>query len=50
VARVREMQYLYRILVGKTEGRYWHRWEDNTKTNLKETGCEGVDWVHVALD
>jgi hypothetical protein len=26
-------------------GKYRCRWEDNIKTNLKETGSEGVDWI-----
>jgi hypothetical protein len=21
--------------------------EDNTKTNLKEKGCDGYDWIHL---
>jgi hypothetical protein len=45
----------YRVLVGKPEGerpqgRPWHRWEDNIKTDLKEVGCEGMDWIDVAQD
>jgi hypothetical protein len=32
---------------GKTPlGRPKHRWEDNIKTDLKEIGCEYVDWIH----
>jgi hypothetical protein len=31
------------------KGRDRRRWEDNiNKMNLKETGYEGVTWVHVA--
>jgi len=26
------------------------RWEDNTGMNLKETGWEIVDWMHLAQD
>jgi hypothetical protein len=42
----------YRVLVEKTEGkrslgRRRHRWEDNIKTHLKETGWEGVDCIHL---
>jgi len=25
-----------------------HRWEDNIKTDLIETGCEGRDWPYLA--
>jgi hypothetical protein len=25
-------------------------WEDNIKMYLKETVCEGVDWIHMAQD
>jgi hypothetical protein len=27
-----------------------HRWEDNTKTDLKEIGCERVDWTQMGQD
>jgi hypothetical protein len=38
--------------MGKPEGngplgRYTRRW-DNTKMNLKEAVCQGVDWIHPA--
>jgi hypothetical protein len=26
------------------------RWKDNVKMNLREIGCEGVDWTELALD
>jgi hypothetical protein len=29
-------------------GRMRHRLEDNIKTDLKEIGCENVDWIHLA--
>jgi hypothetical protein len=31
-------------------GRYRHRWEDNTKINLKRIDLQGIEWIHVALD
>jgi hypothetical protein len=31
-------------------GRTSHRWEDNSKINLREVGCGGVDWIDVAQD
>jgi hypothetical protein len=43
-----EDQGVYRVLVGKTEGkrplgRPRLRWEDNIKMYLKEVGCGGMD-------
>jgi hypothetical protein len=43
------------ILVGKLDGkrplgRPRRRWEDTNIMYLRETGCEGVDWIHVAPD
>jgi hypothetical protein len=26
------------------------RWEDNIKMDLKEIGCQGMDWIHLAQD
>jgi hypothetical protein len=49
-----EMTNAYNILVGKPEGkrplgRYRRGWEDNIM-DLKVTGWEGVDWIHLAHD
>jgi hypothetical protein len=46
---------IYRKLVGKPEGkrplgRPRRRWVDNIKMYLSETGCDGVDWIHMAQD
>ena len=46
VARMVEKRGLYRVLVGKLEGkrtlgRLRRRWEDNIKMVLLEMGCEG---------
>jgi hypothetical protein len=43
------------ILFGKPEGkrpfgRPRRRWEDNIKLDLRKTGFEGVDWIHLAQD
>jgi hypothetical protein len=43
----------YKILVAEPEGerpfrRTRHRWEDNIKTDLRETGWESVNWIHLA--
>jgi hypothetical protein len=29
-------------------GRCRHRWKDNIKTAIKETGSKDVDWIHLA--
>jgi len=31
-------------------GRPWARWEDNTKMELTETGCEGVEQILLAQE
>jgi len=43
----------YKIVVVKPEGkrplvRFWLKLEDETKTDLKETGFEDMDWVRLA--
>jgi hypothetical protein len=43
----------YKTLVGKPErsrplGRPGRRWEYNIRMDPRETGCEGVDWMHLA--
>jgi len=48
VACIGERGGVYRVLVGKPEGkrplgRLRHRWEDNTKVDLQEEGCGGMD-------
>ena len=55
VARMGEGRGVYRILVGKPEGkrpleRPRRRWEDNTKVDLQEVGCEGMHWIELAHD
>jgi len=50
-----EMRCVYRVLVGKTEGkrplgRPRRRWEDNIKMDLQEVGCGGMDWIEMAQD
>jgi hypothetical protein len=27
-----------------------HRWGDNSRMDLREIGCEGVDWTHLMGD
>jgi hypothetical protein len=45
----------YKILEDKPEGKRPPRiaryiWKDNIKMDLKETGCESVNWIHLAWD
>jgi hypothetical protein len=53
LARLREKRNAYRILVGNPEGkrllgRQRCRWVDNTKTDLREIGWDGMDWIDLA--
>jgi hypothetical protein len=55
VARMDEGRGVYRVLVGKPEGkiplgRPRRRWEDNNKMDLQEVGSGGMDWIEVAQD
>ena len=53
VARMAERRGVYRVFVGKLEGkrplgRPRGRWEDNVKTDLQKVGCGGMDWIELA--
>jgi hypothetical protein len=53
VAHMEERRGIYRVLVGKPEGkrllgRHRYRWEDNIKKDLQEVGCGGMDWIELA--
>jgi len=55
VARMSEARGVYRVLVGKSEGRRplgrpRRRWEDNIRTALQEVGCGCMDWIGLAQD
>jgi hypothetical protein len=55
VARMGERIGVYRVLVGKPEGkrqlgRPRRRWEDNIKMDLQEVGCGGMDWIELTQD
>ena len=55
VALMGESRGLYRVLVGKPEGkkplgRPRHSWENNIKMDLQEVGCGGMDWFELAQD
>ena len=53
VARMGERRGVYRVLVGKPEGKrplvkLWRRWEDNIKMDLQELGYGGMEWIELA--
>ena len=49
VARMEDRRAVYRVLVGKPEGkRQRRRWEDNIKMDLQQLGCGGMDWIELA--
>jgi hypothetical protein len=55
VACIGEMRNECKILVGKHEGKRSlgnprRRWEDNIRMDLREIGCEGVDWINLSQD
>jgi hypothetical protein len=55
VARMGEKRDVYRLLVGKPEGkrplrRPRRRWIDNIKKDLLEIGLNVVDWIGLAQD
>jgi hypothetical protein len=54
VARMGEGSGVYRVLVGRPEGKSplkpRLRWEDNIKIDLKEIGMDGANWIRLAQD
>ena len=55
MARMGEEMGMYRVLVGKPEGkrpleRPRRRWVDNIRINLQEVGCGCVGWIGLAQD
>ena len=55
VARMGEEKGVYRVLVGKPEGRRplgrpRRRWADNIRMDLQEVGCVYRDWIGLAQD
>jgi hypothetical protein len=55
VARMGEERKVYKILVGKSEGkrplgRPRRRWEDGIRMDLREIGLGYVDWIRLAQD
>jgi hypothetical protein len=46
---------VYRVLIGMPEGkrplgRPRRRWEDNIKTDLRDIGIDGANWIRLARD
>jgi len=55
VARMGEERVVYRVLVGKPEGkrplgRPRCRWVDNIRMDFQEVGCGYMDWIGLAQD
>ena len=55
VARMGEERGVYRVLVGKLEGkrplgRPRRRWVDYMRVDLQEVGCGYVDWIELAQE
>jgi hypothetical protein len=54
VAHMGEERGVYRVLVGKLEGRRpvgrpRRRWVDNIRMDLQEMGCGCIEWIGLAL-
>ncbi|KAJ4444299.1 hypothetical protein ANN_06091 [Periplaneta americana] len=55
VARMDESRNVYRVLVGRPEGkrplgRPRRKWEDNIKMDLRKVGYDDRDWINLAQD
>ena len=55
VVRMGEERGVYRVLVGKPEGKRplgipRRRWVDNIRMDLQEVGCGYMDWIGLAQD
>jgi hypothetical protein len=53
VARMEEGRGVYRVLVGRPEGkrplvRPMHRWEDNIKMDVSDMRIDGANWIRLA--
>ena len=55
MARMGDERGVYRVLVGKLEGkrplgRPSRRWVDNIRMDLQKVGCGYMDWIGLAQD
>jgi hypothetical protein len=55
VARMGEGRDVYRVLIGRPEGkrplgRPRRRWEDNIKLELRAIGIDEANWIRLAQD
>jgi transcription termination factor 2 len=55
VARIGEGRGVYRVLVGRPDGkrplgRPRRRWKDDIKTDLREVGIDGANWIRLGQD
>ena len=55
MAHVCEVRDVYRVLVGKPEGKRplgspWPRWVNNIRMDLQEVGCGYMDWIGLTQD
>jgi hypothetical protein len=55
VARMGERRCVYGVLVRRPKsnrplGRLRHRWEENIKMDLRETGIVGANWIQLTQD
>jgi hypothetical protein len=55
VAYIGNMTNSKKNFIKKPEGKRLHgkpkrRWGDNMKLDIKEVGCDYVDWIHLAQD
>jgi hypothetical protein len=55
VTRMGERRDIYKVLVGKPEGkrplgRPRHSWENNIKMDRQEVECESMDWIELVED
>jgi hypothetical protein len=55
VARMGESRDVFRVLVGRPEGRRplgrpRRRWEDNIKMDLREIGIDVANWIRLVQD
>jgi len=53
VACIGEGRDVYRLLIGKPKGKTQlgkprRKWEDNIRTDLRELGIDGANWIRLA--